>query len=825
MLKRIRPARRPSARMSSTSSSITAARLIESLEGRTMFDANFFSLSSGNFLQDWTNTALISANDDWSGVPSIVGFRGDDLTTSTATDPQTILTASTVVDVNANQANPTTFSTGGVTEFQITDATIAMKGSGTADAPYIQLHLNTVGRDSVNITYDLRDLDSSATDATQAFALQYRVGDSGNFTNVPEGFVGDATDPNAASKVTSVNVVLPDAVENVSNLEVRIITSNANGNDEYVGVDNISVSSVPISGQSVSLDSATASVSEGVAGGVAHLPVSRGPSTDGTLTVDYTTTAITAVPGSDYTTTSGTLTFNPGDTQKFIDVPITNDSVIEPYKQFKVTISNPQISPSGTPLSLGTAEEVVTLNDDDRPVGGKLLSAGPLTQNWSSINQIVNDDDWSGIAYITGYRGDDLITATGVDPQTVLADGNATPVDVNANKDDVYLGFNVSGGGGVAEIDTNVPDPTVTLNGSGTADAPFLLLDVDTTGVSSVDVSYNLRDMDPSIDDATQQVALQYRVGNTGAFTNVPAGFVADATDGGAATKVTAVSATVNDPVIANQPLVQFRILTTNAVGNDEYVGVDDIVIKQTASVGLPAWVAPGSAATWDGTMLTVTGATTIVADPGSDNPSIAADGAAAVVTFNPTVDRIIHVAGISLTNGATAAVTSVGAGTPGANQRMLVVGAGGIIVSSTSNLDIADNAVVLKGVDPAAVQTLLSTGYNAGHWNGTGGLTSSIAAASTETSIGFASNASLNKTDFQGVTGLTPTDVLVKYTYSGDANLDAKVDIGDLGLLAGAWQQSGKTWLDGDFTYDGAVNIGDLGLLAGNWQKGVGNN
>src|SRR4029079_18932519 len=80
----------------------------------------------------------------------------------------------------------------------------------------------------------------------------------------------------------------------------------------------------------------------------------------------------------------------------------------------------------------------------------------------------------------------------------------------------------------------------------------------------------------------------------------------------------------------------------------------------------------------------------------------------------------------------------------------------------------------------------------------------------------------SLNLTQFKGVSGLSASDVLVKYTYAGDANLDGKVDIGDLGLLAGAWQQSGKVWFDGDFTYNGTVDIGDLGLLAGNWQKGV---
>jgi hypothetical protein len=119
-------------------------------------------------------------------------------------------------------------------------------------------------------------------------------------------------------------------------------------------------------------------------------------------------------------------------------------------------------------------------------------------------------------------------------------------------------------------------------------------------------------------------------------------------------------------------------------------------------------------------------------------------------------------------------------------------------------------------------VRTLLQSGYNAGHWDGPTGITSSTAAASTETSVGYASNASLNLTEFKGVTGLTTNDVLVKYTYAGDANLDGKVDIGDLGLLAGAWQQSGKVWFDGDFTYNGTVDIGDLGLLAGNWQKGV---
>jgi autotransporter-associated beta strand protein len=141
----------------------------------------------------------------------------------------------------------------------------------------------------------------------------------------------------------------------------------------------------------------------------------------------------------------------------------------------------------------------------------------------------------------------------------------------------------------------------------------------------------------------------------------------------------------------------------------------------------------------------------------------------------------------------------------------------------TTGKFDLTNNSMVVRGMSAAQVQTLLAAGYNAGHWDGATGITSSAAAASTETSVGYASNASLNLTEFKGVTGLVAGDVLVKYTYAGDANLDGKVDIGDLGLLAGAWQQSGKVWFDGDFTYNGTVDIGDLGLLAGNWQKGVG--
>lgn len=225
------------------------------------------------FSQDWSNTGLIATSDSWSGVPGIVGYRGDDMTAATGVDPQTLLGEGTpIVDVNANQIAPNTYTTGGVAEFEIADPTIALNGSGTADAPYIQIHLNTTGFQNIQVAYDLRDLDGSTDNATQQVALQYRIGSSGNFINVPAGYVADATSgPSLATQVTPVAATLPAAADNQSQLQIRIVTSNAAGNDEWVGVDNISISGTPSGGGDnlpIAANCPAVTVAQGAAGSV-----------------------------------------------------------------------------------------------------------------------------------------------------------------------------------------------------------------------------------------------------------------------------------------------------------------------------------------------------------------------------------------------------------------------------------------------------------------------------------------------------------------------------------------------------------------------------
>ena len=67
------------------------------------------------FSQDWSNPALITVNNDWTSVPGIVGYRGDDLVTVVNADPRQILAdgSNTPINVIANSTNPGTLTSGG----------------------------------------------------------------------------------------------------------------------------------------------------------------------------------------------------------------------------------------------------------------------------------------------------------------------------------------------------------------------------------------------------------------------------------------------------------------------------------------------------------------------------------------------------------------------------------------------------------------------------------------------------------------------------------------------------------------------------------------
>jgi predicted extracellular nuclease len=201
----------------------------------------------------------------------------------------------------------------------------------------------------------------------------------------------------------------------------------------------------------------------------------------------------------------------------------------------------------------------------------------PFSQSWSNPALITANDDWSAVPGIVAYRGEGLVDTTGVDPRTVLVPGPGTDADVAANQADPAA----LAPGGVAEFDS-LSDPTIALAPDTVADAPHLLIHVNTTGLTQIRVRYTLRDIDSSARDSQQPVALQYRLSASGDFTNVPGAFVLDAT--GSAP----INVEIGIPELDNQPQVQLRIITTNRADLDEWVGVDEISVFSSAGDPAP---------------------------------------------------------------------------------------------------------------------------------------------------------------------------------------------------------------------------------------------
>ncbi len=96
--------------------------------------------------------------------------------------------------------------------------------------------------------------------------------------------------------------------------------------------------------------------------GTATIYVQRTGGSGGAVSVQYATSNGTATAGSDYTATSGTLSWADGDTgSKSFTIPITNDTTQEPTETINVALSNPT-----NRAVLGTqGTAVVNITDND----------------------------------------------------------------------------------------------------------------------------------------------------------------------------------------------------------------------------------------------------------------------------------------------------------------------------------------------------------------------------------------------------------------------------------------------------------------------------
>ena len=131
-------------------------------------------------------------------------------------------------------------------------------------------------------------------------------------------------------------------------------------------------------------------------------------SSDKLVTVAYETMDGTAVAGADYTSTSGTLRFDAGETRTTLAVPTLEDATAEETEGFTVQLRDP----SGATVADGTATGTIT--DDDEPPGLSIDDA-PAVREGESAAFVVRLSGASGVAVTVAYRTMDGTAAAGFD--------------------------------------------------------------------------------------------------------------------------------------------------------------------------------------------------------------------------------------------------------------------------------------------------------------------------------------------------------------------------------------------------------------------------
>lgn len=167
----------------------------------------------------------------------------------------------------------------------------------------------------------------------------------------------------------------------------------------------------------------------------------------------------------------------------------------------------------------------------------------------------------------------------------------------------------------------------------------------------------------------------------------------------------------------------------------------------------------------------------------------------------------------LTVPSGSTAKVT-LSTRTGGLQQGVLIVNR----VSITGGfVDLTNNDLIVRNQSVGLVRELVGIwSRSAGGLPGVVGLGSSEAfytVGGAFATLGVYDNSIAGQTllTYEGIP-VQSTDVIVKYTYVGDTNIDGVVDAADLARLLRGMQGQGSGWNFGDVDHNGVVNFVDLG-------------
>ncbi len=364
-----------------------------------------------------------------------------------------------------------------------------------------------------------------------------------------------------------------------------------------------------------------------------------------TVTVAYATADGTATAGTDYTSTSGTLTFEPGITSQTISVPVLDDTLDEANETFFVDLSSPASATIADAQGVGTivdndAAPTISIGDVTVDPEANTNASFPVTLTAASGLTITveyataNDTATAGADY-TSVNGTVTFTP-GITSQTV----NVPVLEDTLDEPDETFFVNLTtpinatiaddqGLGTIVDDDDpptiNIADTSVQEGDSGTVTAVFTVTLSGASGLP-VDVDYTTTDNTATVADGDYNATSGTLTFAAEEITKTISVTVNGDTDyEGNETFFVDLSNPVNavDPIVDNQatgtiidddlPTVEFEI-TSQSVPENVTGGSATVTVTLSApvvagqQVTVPYSITTASTATGGGTDYTLVG-------------------------------------------------------------------------------------------------------------------------------------------------------------------------------------------------------------------------
>ena len=270
-------------------------------------------------------------------------------------------------------------------------------------------------------------------------------------------------------------------------------------------------------------------------------------------------------------------------------------------------------------------------------------------------------------------------------------------------------------------------------------------------------------------------------------------------------------------------------MLTFNSSASYTVAGTDAITLSSTSGAAAIN-VVTGSHVISAPLVITAGLSVSTAADPSGSAPSLTlplnVSATGTLTKSGPgTLAFASSTSGISILNlpalSVTAGTVKLDSGSAHANRTLLTLGS---ISITGGTLDLGGNDLDIQNGSLSTITSQVQAGAASGntgiisslaiaditHLTCLGVIQNSVDGTTTGTPL-YGSNASMGVFD-----GANPaaSDVLVKYTYFGDANLDGKIDGSDYSRIDTGYIGGLTGWYDGDFNYDGTVDGSDYTLI-----------